>query len=73
MLGTFRAKQSSTRNGELSMQAIVEKVMRALAFKYPVPDDEAKRARQEATEFAAELLKNYKSQLARRMPGTGHH
>ena len=47
------------------MQAIVEKVMRALSVKHPVSDDEAKPAR-EAAEFAAELLENYKKQLARR-------
>ena len=47
------------------MQAIVDKVMRALSVKHPVPDDEAKPA-QQATELAAELLENYKKQLARR-------
>jgi hypothetical protein len=48
------------------MQAIVDKVMRVLTFKHPVSDDEAKCVRQEATDFAAELLENYKSQLAQR-------
>jgi hypothetical protein len=48
------------------MQAIVDKVMRVLTFKHPVSDDEAKRVRQEATDFAAELLENYKNQLAQR-------
>jgi hypothetical protein len=48
------------------MQAIVDKVMRVFAFKHPVSDDEAEPVRQEATDFAAELLENYKSQLAQR-------
>jgi hypothetical protein len=55
------------------MQAIVEKVMRAFTFKHGIADDEAKGARQEATAFAAELLDNYKGQLARRTPATGRH
>ena len=48
------------------MQAIVDKVMRAFAFKHPVSDAESKLVRQEVTDFAAELLENYKSQLAHR-------
>ena len=48
------------------MQAIVDKVIRVFTLKHPVFDDEAKRVRQEATDFAAELLENYKSQLAQR-------
>jgi hypothetical protein len=48
------------------MQAIVDKVMRVFTAKHPVSDDETKLARQEATDFAAELLENYKSQLAQR-------
>jgi hypothetical protein len=48
------------------MQAIVDRVIRAFAFKHPVSDAEAKLVRQEATDFAAELLENYKSQLALR-------
>jgi hypothetical protein len=56
----------STGIGELFMQAIVDKVIRAFAFKHPGSDAEAKLARQEATDFASELLENYKSQLAHR-------
>jgi hypothetical protein len=51
------------------MQAIVDKVMRAFSIKHPVSDHEAGLVRQEVTEFAAELLENYKSQLARRALG----
>lgn len=53
------------------MQAIVDKVMRAFTIKHPVRDDEAKRVPQEVTDFAAELLENYKTQLARRARGAG--
>jgi hypothetical protein len=59
-------QESFNRDQELAMQAIVDKVMRAFSFKHPVSDDEAKRAHQEATELAVELLENYKGQLARR-------
>jgi hypothetical protein len=48
------------------MQAIVDKVMRAFSIKHPISDEEAKRAHQEATELAVELLDNYKGQLALR-------
>ena len=48
------------------MQAIVDKVMRVFTSKHLVSDDEAKLARQESSDFAAELLENYKSQLAQR-------
>jgi hypothetical protein len=51
------------------MQAIVDKVMRVFTFKNPVSENEAKLVRQEATDFAAELLENYRSQLARRTLG----
>jgi hypothetical protein len=48
------------------MQAIVDKVMRVFTFKHPVSNGDAELMRQEATDFAADLLENYKSQLARR-------
>jgi hypothetical protein len=48
------------------MQAIVDKVMRVFTSKHPVSEDGTKLARQEATDFAAELLENYKSQLDQR-------
>ena len=48
------------------MRPIVEKVMRAFSIKHPVSDDEAKRVDQEAKELAAQLLENYKKQLALR-------
>ena len=51
---------------EIAMQAIVDKVMRVFTSKHPVADDEAKLVRQEVTDFAAELLENYKRRLARR-------
>jgi hypothetical protein len=56
---------------EIAMHAIVEKVMRAFAFRHPDPDAETKRAREEATEFATELLDNYKRQLAQRARRVG--
>jgi hypothetical protein len=59
-------QESFNRDQEFAMQAIVEKVMRAFSVKHPVSDDEAKPA-QQATELAAQLLENYKKQLARRM------
>jgi hypothetical protein len=51
---------------EFFMQAIVDKVMRALTFKHPDSDGDAGRAREEATELAAELLENYKAKLTGR-------
>jgi hypothetical protein len=51
---------------ELSMQAIVDKVMRAFTFKQPVSDEEARLVRHEVTEFAAELLDHYTNRLAHR-------
>ena len=53
------------------MQAIVDKVMRAFTFKPPVSDDEARLDREEASEFAAQLLENYRKQLALRTLGRG--
>jgi hypothetical protein len=58
---------------EFSMQAIVDKVIRAFAFKHPGSEAEGKLARQEATDFAAELLENYKNQLARRTLRAGRN
>jgi len=55
---------------EVFMQAIVDKVMRAFTFKHPDSDGDAGRTREEATEFAAELLENYKAQLGSRTLGT---
>jgi hypothetical protein len=66
MVGTFSSQEGFNRDEELPMQAIVDKVMRVFTFKHPVSDDEAKLVRQEPTDFAAELLENYKSQLAQR-------
>jgi hypothetical protein len=66
MIGTFRPDESFNRKWERSMQAIVDKVMRIIAFRHPLSDEGGNPARQEATEFATELLQNYKSQLARR-------
>jgi hypothetical protein len=48
-----------------ALQTIVDKVIHAFSFKHSDSDDEDKRAQREATEFAAELLENYKSQLTR--------
>jgi hypothetical protein len=69
MVGTFPSEEGFNQDQEFThMQAIVDKVMRAFTFKHPVSDDEAKLVRQEAADFAAELLENYKSRLARRTP-----
>jgi hypothetical protein len=51
------------------MQAIVDRVMRAFTPEHPTSNDEALGGHQEATEFAAELLDNYKAQLIRRASG----
>lgn len=48
------------------MQAVVDRVMRAFAIRHPMSDEQSNAVRQEVTEFAAELLEKYKSQLARR-------
>ena len=48
------------------MQAVVDRIMRALALKHPLPEKDSGVDRQEITEFASELLEKYKTQLARR-------
>ena len=48
-----------------AMQTFVDKVIHAFSFKHSDADDEDQRTQREATELAAELLENYKSQLAR--------
>jgi hypothetical protein len=48
------------------MQAVVDRVMRALTLKHPISDQEAEAIRREATEFAIDLLAKYKNQLAQR-------
>jgi hypothetical protein len=73
MLGTFPSKEGFNRDREFSMQTIVDKVIRAFAFKHPVSDAEGKLGRQEATDFAAQLLETYKSQLARRTLSAGRN
>jgi hypothetical protein len=64
--GTFRAGESSSKNLELSMQAVVDRVKRALTLNHPISDREAEAIRRDATEFAIDLLAKYKSQLAQR-------
>lgn len=51
---------------ELSMRAIVERVMRAFTIKNPSPGSEPDDTRRSPAEFAAELLENYKAQLLQR-------
>jgi hypothetical protein len=68
--GTFPLKASFNWNQEFAMQTFamqtfVDKVIHAFSFKHSDDDDEDQRAQREATELAAELLENYKSQLAR--------
>ena len=54
------------------MQAAVDRVIRSFTSKHPVSlrnpmsDAESKAERDEATEFATQLLDNYKGQLAQR-------
>jgi hypothetical protein len=48
------------------MQAVVDRVMRAFTLKHPISEQEAEAIRQEAVEFAADLLEKYKKQLAHR-------
>jgi hypothetical protein len=56
-----------SRSGqELSMRAVVERVMRAFTLKNPPPGSEADDARRSPAEFAAELLENYRAQLLQR-------
>jgi hypothetical protein len=52
------------------MQAIVDKVIRALTVRPPVVGDAPRLAPQEATEIAAELLENLKRQMALRTQRT---
>jgi hypothetical protein len=54
------------KNLEFSMQAVVDRVMRALTLTQPISDQEAEAIRREATEFAIDLLAKYKSQLGQR-------
>jgi hypothetical protein len=51
---------------ELSMQAVVERVMRAFTLKNSLSDEKADRARRTPAELAAELLENYRAQLLQR-------
>jgi hypothetical protein len=54
------------------MQAAIDRVLRTFAPKHPVPlhermsDERSGAVRDQATAFAAQLLDNYKDQLARR-------
>jgi hypothetical protein len=56
------------------MQAAIDRVIRTLTFKHPVSlsepmsDGQSRPVNDEATVFAAQLLDNYKHQLARRSP-----
>jgi hypothetical protein len=64
--GTFRRRESSSKNLELRMQDVVDRVKRAFTLNQPISDREAEAIRRDATEFAIDLLAKYKSQLARR-------
>jgi hypothetical protein len=48
------------------MQAVVDRVIRAFTLKHSISDEEAEAIRQEAIEFATDLLEKYKTQLAHR-------
>jgi hypothetical protein len=46
------------------MQAVVDRVRRALTLNHRISDQEAEAVRREATEFAIGLLAKYREQLA---------
>jgi hypothetical protein len=54
------------------MQAVVDRVIRSFMSKHPISlrdpmsDGQSKAVRDDATEFARQLLENYKGQLAQR-------
>ena len=48
------------------MQAAVDRVIRNLTPRQPVPPKAADDAQEDATHFAGQLLENYKSLLAQR-------
>ena len=54
------------------MQAAVDRVIRTFrarlpaSFHDPMSDEQTQAVRDEATDFAAQLLENYRGQLARR-------
>jgi hypothetical protein len=52
---------------ELSMQAVVERVMRAITLKNSLSDEKADGARRTPAELAADLLENYRAQLLQRV------
>jgi hypothetical protein len=66
MTGTSCAMDWSRSGQELSMRAIVERVIRAFTLKNPPPGNEPDDARRSPAEFAAELLENYRAQLLQR-------
>jgi hypothetical protein len=51
---------------ELSMQPLVERVIRAFTLKNSPSNENADGARRIPTELAAELLENYRAQLLQR-------
>ena len=58
------------------MQAAVERVIRSFGLKQPMSDDSGAAmhdgaAQDHATQLAAQLLENYKGQLARRGSNNG--
>jgi hypothetical protein len=64
--GTFRVRESSSKKLEFPMQAVVDRVKRALTLNHPISDREAEAIRRDATEFVIDLLAKYKSQLEQR-------
>jgi hypothetical protein len=64
--GNFRWGCEFRLKPELSMQAVVDRVLRALTLRQPISDEEAEAVRREATEFAIDLLAKYREQLAHR-------
>ncbi|MDB5654515.1 MAG: hypothetical protein JWQ94_2128 [Tardiphaga sp.] len=48
------------------MQAAVDRVIRSLSFKQPMPTQPVAAMQDDATRFATQLLQNYRDQLAQR-------
>jgi hypothetical protein len=66
MRGTFRDDPSLSGNQEHPMLTTVDRVIARLSAEHPMSDAQSAAVHDDATEFAAKLLENYKGQLSRR-------
>lgn len=48
------------------MQAVIDHVIAKFSLKQPMPDDQSRADRDDAAEFAAQLLATYKNHLTER-------